>query len=159
MKPLILGEAPSHTGDKYWIFPMSGLISQRFCEWAGIPPQDEGTRYGRYYWALREKFDLQNLLEHWPGPGWPKEQVLPARDDLLPELDGRVVVLAGRRLADTFGLGMADRHAFVPRHGATMAWIYHPSGRTRQYNDLAERVRAGHTLKRAMELASAPVPE
>lgn len=153
MKPLIVGEAPSRTGDKYWIFPMSGLISQRFCEWADIPPLEEGTRFGRYYWALREQFDLQNLLPHYPGPGWPADQVVPAVEALKPELKGRAVVLCGRRLAGSLGLGDTVRHAFISVHGAEVAWIYHPSGRTRQYNSPAERAAAGNTLKRAMELA------
>lgn len=154
MKPLILGEAPSRTGDKYWMVPMSGQISMRMAQWAGIDPLEEGSKYGRWYWSFREHFDVQNLIERWPGgDGFPMDVARREADALLPELDGRVVVMLGSRLRRVFGLP-AVHDWTANTDGGAMSWIYHPSGLTRQYNDPAHREAAGLTLRRAMELAA-----
>jgi hypothetical protein len=162
-RPLILGEAPSRTGDKFHAFPMSGLISQRFCEWTGIEPLATGTKYGRYYWALKEHFDLV-----WPGgTGWDTVAAFEAMTALRSELDGRVLVLLGTRLTATFQLRDHPRHEFKTygwletdedgeehSRSVTITWIYHPSSRTRQYNDPEEQALAGETLRKALEIES-----
>jgi hypothetical protein len=66
-KPLLIGEAPSKSGDRYWMFPLSGAVAQTLCEMAGISPQPGGSRYGRWTWALYDHFECENLIERWPG--------------------------------------------------------------------------------------------
>ena len=36
----------------------------------GIPPETEGSRYGRWTWALYERFDCVNALARYPSGGW-----------------------------------------------------------------------------------------
>lgn len=65
MKPVLLGEAPSKGGDRYHHFPLSGRPARVLCEAAGIPPQPEGSTYGRWTWALYEEFDCRNLIDRY----------------------------------------------------------------------------------------------
>jgi hypothetical protein len=44
MLPLLVGEQPSRTGDRFHEFPLSGAVAQTLCQMAGIPPDSEGTR-------------------------------------------------------------------------------------------------------------------
>lgn len=46
--PLLIGENPSKSGDRYHDFPLSGAVAERLCGLAGIPPDLPGTRYGRW---------------------------------------------------------------------------------------------------------------
>lgn len=64
-RPILLGEAPSRVGDRFHMFPLSGRPAQVLCGLAGIPPQDGGTRYGRWTWALYEHFDCRNLIDRY----------------------------------------------------------------------------------------------
>lgn len=63
--PLLLGEAPSKQGDRYHAFPLSGRPARVLCEAAGIPPQPEGSTYGKWTWSLYEHFDCRNLIERY----------------------------------------------------------------------------------------------
>jgi hypothetical protein len=64
-RPILLGEAPSRAGDRYHAFPLSGRPARVLCELAGIPPQEEGSTYGRWTWALYERFECRNLFERY----------------------------------------------------------------------------------------------
>jgi uracil-DNA glycosylase len=169
-KPLILGEAPSKSGDRYWRFPLSGDVGMRLAQWAGVEPMTArlgprgATDYGRWYWPLKDVFDLRNLIERYPGPqgrgaALPRSLALPAWEALRPELDGRIVVLLGRRLPDiVFPVNTLPFFGWrEPGWCAHVVAIPHPSGLNRVYNDPEQQRLAGEVLREARRLA-APVP-
>lgn len=164
--PLLLGECPSKSGDRYHHFPLSGAVGQRLCEFAGIPPESEGSRYGKWYWALLEHFDCLNAIErHGDSVPWDQKRAWDRWFDYLKELEDEelppAVIALGRRAAATIGLGsdlywgewrrvplrveLLDDRLEVP---ATV--LPHPSTRNLLYNDLAMRERAGAVLRQAM---------
>lgn len=158
-RPLILGEAPSRSGDKHWRFPLSGAVGERLCTWAGLEPEVGGSRYGHFYWPLRKAFELRNLIERWPGgqglgSAFPMPEARMAWEGLMPSLRGRVVVLLGARLAATAQLRLHDwgRWQFPLWCGAVVA-IPHPSGLNRLYNATEMHDLASATLRQARTLA------
>jgi uracil-DNA glycosylase len=163
MKPLILGEAPSKTGDSYWQFPLSGEVGRRLHQMAGLPVHTGGSTYGRYYWPLTEEFDLINVIERYPGPGrgsgadFPRRQALAGLNRLISEGQlppGRVVVCLGRRVLKLLVPGELPFYTWVKLgSGQLIAGIPHPSGLTRNYNDKMEWERAGRTLRGAIDRA------
>lgn len=64
-RPFLIGEAPSKRGDAYHRFPLSGPPARVLCQLAGIPPQDGGTTYGRWTWALYDHFRCRNLFDRY----------------------------------------------------------------------------------------------
>lgn len=176
-KPLIFGEAPSKSGDKYHMFPLSGAVAETLCKLAGIAPEIDGSRYGRWTWALYDHFECENLIERWPGrqgtgSAFPMDVAKVHAETKLLEARGRVVVLLGARLPKAFGIDMPfyswrfvcpaedfDVDVHVPDivHRPT-GWtkivsIPHPSGLNRMLNDPAERERCGVVLREAMQIA------
>lgn len=177
-RPLILGEAPSKSGDKYYLCPLSGAVGERLARWAGLEPQPGGTRYGQWYWPLVAAFECRNLLERYPGPqgrgaALPMGPAREAAAELLPELDGRRVVVLGTRLPAALGLRwpapmfewhhfpwLSPSQALLREQGLAVgvgdvefeyAVIPHPSGLNRAYNDpLVERA-ASAVLRRCLE--------
>lgn len=133
------------------MFPLSGRPAVRLCQFAGIPPQEEGSRYGRYYWALRERFDTVNLLD---TPTWKVPEARAAAEalDLSP-----VNVLLGRRVAQAVLPYSADRLEWGRWHqlgeDRWAAVIPHPSGRNYLYNAPQIRDLAGVTLREALRRA------
>lgn len=163
MKPLILGEAPSASGDKYWQFPMSGAVGRRLHELAGLEVDPHGTAYGRYYWPLREQFDCVNVIQRYPGKdgrgaAFPYDRALGGVAWLYQEeilCEGRVIVLLGRRVMKCMLKGDVEfyRWCRTRKTGLIMAGIPHPSGLTRLYNDPVEREKAGKILRGAIKRA------
>jgi len=167
--PLLLGEAPSKSGDRYWMFPLSGAVAETLCRVAEIPPQPGGTRYGQWTWALYDHFECENLIERWPGrqgrgSAFPIEVARPLAVALLSRIEGRVVVVLGSRLASLFTLAtkswhekavVVDDHGVVHHARCEIAAIPHPSGLNRVLNDPAERERSGAVLREAMQRARA----
>lgn len=177
-RPLILGEAPSRSGDKYFMCPLSGAVGERLARWAGLEPQPGGTRYGQWYWSLVEAFECRNLLERYPGPqgkgaALPMGPARAAAAELEAELDGRRVVLLGSRLPaalslpwpapmfewytsprriPTNTLPMEDGE-HVLRLGTEFEYavIPHPSGLNRTYNDPLNVRAASAVLRRCLE--------
>jgi uracil-DNA glycosylase len=166
-RPLLLGEAPSERGDRYHMFPLSGPPARVLCEMAGIPPESEGSTYGRWTWALYDRFECRNVFDRyaqatpWSAPA--------ARDRVhrfARDLDSRVVVCLGRRVqAAVCGyLGIEVEPFYYWRLvGSTRlepdSWLHlvaipHPSGKNRTLNDRAERARSGDALRAALDLAA-----
>ena len=154
MRPLLLGEAPSRTGDRYHEFPLSGAVARTLCTLAGIPPIEGGTTYGRWTWALYDRFECLNLFQRyaeatpWSAPA--------ARDRWRARLDEEgpwpVVVMLGRKVqaAVTPGIKGYDFHQFAYAPFVAYVTIPHPSGLNRLLNDHAERERCGDTLRKAL---------
>lgn len=169
MKPLILGEAPGRGKD--WVggmFPLSGAVGRTLCRFADL--EDEALRdqlgtstYGHYYWKLREYFDCDNLLHHWPGAcgkgsAFPLDLAYDYAWRRLDEWKGRVIVLLGKRVAQAF---FHDHVKNVPyfqwfeweEERTFLCVIPHPSGINRQYNDPKNVRLAGQALRQAIEKA------
>lgn len=154
MRPLILGEAPSRAGDRYYRFPLSGAVGKRLCQFAGIEPEVEGSQYGRWYWALREQFDCLNAIErHEDAYPWRVERARRrwaayVEENGLPE----TVVCLGNRAAGTVAtrLAITEWGEWVALAGTRAVKIPHPSGLNRLYNDEAMRALAGRVLREAM---------
>jgi hypothetical protein len=153
VKPLLIGEAPSRTGDAFAMFPLSGRPAEVLCRAAGIPPQSEGTRYGRWTWALYERFTCVNLIKRY-GQAYPWDASA-ARLRARALLAGRsypVVVGLGRRVGKalevTVGFGEWEE-----RDGMLITTAPHPSGLSRAMNDPATRALLGGVLQDAQDRA------
>jgi uracil-DNA glycosylase len=167
--PIILGEAPSKSGDRYHAFPCSGAVAESLCKMAGIAPLAGESRYGQWTWALYDHFECENLIERWPGPqgrgsAFPLDVARPLAVEILPRLEGRVVVLLGSRLKSLFTIVtenyvwheravVYDGHGVVRQASCMVVAIPHPSGLNRALNDPAERERSGEVLREAMARA------
>jgi hypothetical protein len=165
VKPLLIGESPSRSGDRYHAFPLSGAVAQTLCQLAGIPPQAEGSRYGRWTWALYERFDCVNALKRYPSGGWDRDAAA-ARVGRLIEPERRVVVLLGRRAQTAYvdslapaSSGMLAREYFewvedtTPDGARHAVALPHPSGMNRMLNDSSIRRRMGDVLRDAQAKA------
>jgi len=173
MKPLLVGEMPSRAGDRYHAFPLSGAVAQTLCQLASIPPEPEGTRYGRWTWALYERFDCVNAVERhgewssYAGSERLKKVFAEASEDY------EVVVLCGRRPQSAYVQMTFPAESPVARRedGASLGyfeWVVdtnsptgrrevvvvpHPSSRNRMLNSAHERWRTGLVLNEAIEKA------
>jgi len=163
--PLLLGESPSARGDRYHAFPLSGPPARVLCQLAGIPPVEGGTTYGRWTWALYDRFECRNLIERYADAApWSAPRARDRAAEVLVELSGDVLVCLGRRVqAAVFGALEEQAPGFyewrnVPLlgyvDGLEVVAVPHPSGLNRTLNDLAERDRASATLREALERAS-----
>lgn len=156
--PLLLGEMPAKGTDRYGqIFPLSGAVGKRLCIWAGLEPDPDGSKYGRYYWPLRERFDCLNAIH-----GHQKWDVEVAKKHLnayfLEYGPPGLVICLGRRPAEAMGLPI--RHPWGvwfpsnPGIAQMVNWritvIPHPSGRNLLYNDPAMVKTAKHVLSQAL---------
>jgi uracil-DNA glycosylase len=165
VKPLLVGEQPSRSGDRYYMTPLSGAVAQTLCQMAGIPPQEEGSRYGVWTWALYENFSCLNAMErHQP---WDSQKAAAhLREEI--ESDDEVVVLLGRRAQSAYcamnqpaETTIAKLHFYQwrvdlssPTARREVVVIPHPSSLNRMYENPRDRERAGKILRQAMEKAA-----
>lgn len=99
-RPILLGEAPPRAGDPYYAFPLSGRPARVLCELAGIPPQPDGTRYGRWTWALYERFECRNLFERYAdATPWSAPKAREVARAALADAQAAAAVTAGVDLA------------------------------------------------------------
>lgn len=160
--PVLIGEAPSKAGDRFHNLPLSGPPARVLCRLAGIPPQDEGSPWGKWTWALYERFETHNLIKRYKdAEPWSTVRARDRARLLLPELRGRVVVMLGVKVHSA--LNQALGPPFIPPakfflwaevHGAQWVLIPHPSGRNRVLNEEAVRQLTGDALRQAMERAA-----
>lgn len=164
MKPLLVGEMPSRSGDRYHMFPLSGAVAQAMCQMAGIPPQEEGTRYGRWTWALYDNFDCVNSIER---HGKWDSTVAGERLRGLIEPEREVVVLLGRRAQTAYVRMCEPAPSLISRlpywhwrldmasdtGRRQVAVVPHPSSRNLIYNHSDPRVKTGEVLRAAIEKA------
>lgn len=143
---MLIGQAP---GPRSGTEPFDGLSGDRLARYMGLESRVE----------LWEHFECHNLLRSYPGPAGEKGDVFPrtrargAARRLLERLEGRVVLLAGKNVAQAFQvrsdyLVWGDHPA-----GFSCVVIPHPSGVNHWWNDEANRRRfrrwAGAMLREA----------
>jgi uracil-DNA glycosylase len=167
MKPLLIGEMPSRSGDRYYAFPLSGAVAQTLCQMAGIPPQAEGTRYGKWTWALYDAFDCVNAIErHLP---WDSDAAAEHLRETFARASSEyeVVVLLGRRAQSGYVRMTFPAESAVSKLGyfewavdlnsptarRQVVVIPHPSSLNRAYNSQHARWRAGIELQAAITMA------
>lgn len=164
MKPLILGEGPSKSGDRYYQFPLSGAVGKRLCTWAGIEPLDRDrsmtSDYARYYWALTDEFDVDNFFTRWPQDWTPAVAMKRLREaEIQEQLYNRPVVLLGVRVQTVFRLADVCRSGgffnWEDHHGFRSSFVTapHPSGLNRLYNAVEMQEQTGRVLREAMKRA------
>jgi uracil-DNA glycosylase len=163
LKPLILGEAPSRTGDRYHSFPLSGHVGKRLCQWADIDPlpmdRSMASSYARWYWALAEQFQLMNFFDRYADIDWRVSFTVPRFIQATPDLHGRLVVLCGERLGAVVsratGLRTDQFWEWHDAAGYQIVTIPHPSGLNRMYNDPEAVLNTSEVLREAMDRAKA----
>jgi uracil-DNA glycosylase len=164
VKPLLVGEQPSRSGDRYYMVPLSGAVAQALCQMAGIPPVTGESRYGRWTWALYEHFDCINAIER--HQEW---DVRHAANRLRHEIeeDREVVVLLGNHAREAYAamtepaaspfddVGFYEWavDASSPTGRREVVVIPHPSALNRTYNKVNARWRAGLVLQAAIQKA------
>ncbi|MDO8616898.1 MAG: hypothetical protein Q7T33_14380 [Dehalococcoidia bacterium] len=143
---------PLSDDPEYDLYPYpAGCTGWRL--WKMLP---EGTSRQQYL----EAFDRRNLLR---AREWDLKKAREAAEALLPELDGRLVVVLGTGVRAALGLPgsepleMLKTFASVGRRKVTFDWIPfpHPSGRNHWFNRPANRARAAEVLRRLMDGKSA----
>jgi hypothetical protein len=164
VKPLLVGEMPSRTGDKYWRFPLSGAVARALCRMAGISPQEGHTGLAQWTWALYAHFDTVNAIKR-HGP-WDSDAAgARLREKINPDYE--VVVLLGRRPQSAYCAMTRPAHSTIakldfytwrvdmlaPTARREVVVIPHPSELNRLYEDPRQRERAGSVLREAMEKA------
>ena len=142
-RPAIVGEAPSRSSD-----PSRPLSGRGFADKIAALL---GTTPGRY---LRS-FERAYLLDEWPGESSGKGSAFPLKEAriaavaLAPNLSGREVIFAGRRVAEAFGFfeEYMVRKALWDFSAST---IPHPSGVNRWWNDPGNAESVGMFLRAVM---------
>ena len=155
-KPLLIGEAPSKTGDRFAEFPLSGNPARVLCNIAEFPPDAEGGP-GKWTWALYERFECHNLIRRYKDaePWQPAlaqeraEEILERQD--VPERP--VIVFLGRKVGTAFGLHDMFFEWRELEDGPVSIMLPHPSGRNRLLNDPGVRAWMGGNLRKAIRLA------
>lgn len=135
LRTLVVGEAPSRTSTA----PLDGPSGRRLAALAGVPFEE-----------LPARFELTNLLDRWPGRGsgpgaaFPRAEARAAAASM--EIEGRRVVLLGKRVASAFGV-VGDLLDVVEHRGAEVLVLPHPSGASRWWNSPDGRARAEAALR------------
>lgn len=135
---LLLGPAPGPSPGP----PLGGRVGARLAALAGV-------------WDLSAHFDLDNVLKDWPGAapgGGDRFPLAEVREALRNRPPARSVVYLGRELArlaavlEGWPAALAPCTTWQLPDGRRRAWIPHPSGRNRWYNDPANVARASAFL-------------
>lgn len=151
-RPLMLGESPSKSGDRYWQFPLSGAVARTMCRAAGWDPDGPASRLGSWTWALYARFECRNVFErHRHATPWSAPRARARWEEIVQDesLAWPVVVCLGRRVqAAVLGHNETPYHEWTHNvFGVGFVTIPHPSGLNRLLNDPAERAMLGQTLR------------
>jgi len=144
MKPLLLGmNNPLSDDPRYDLFPYPpGCTGHRLLQLLSA-----GTTRGEYM----QGFERRNLLHQ---REWDPHEALRAAERLLPDLDGRFVVVLGSAVRAALGLSRVQALTVsgCVRDGIAFSWLAfpHPSGRNLWYNDPGNREAAGRALYAVM---------
>lgn len=142
LKPVLLGQAPSGTGDPHR--PFRGRSGTALARAVGATLDE-----------LLSMVEAVNLLTEHPGrrPGgkgvlFPAEEARRAARRLLPRLRGRLVLAAGRGAAQALGapagMGWFEEAAVG---GCLVVLVPHPSGVNLWWNEPANRRLAARCLR------------
>ncbi len=144
MRPLLIGmNNPLSDDPEFDLYPYpEGSTGWRL--WKMMP---EGTTRGQYL----DMFERHNLLR---ARAWDQAKAREAARDLLPKLDGRLVIVLGTQVRAALGLPGAEplvRNRFMKdftRRAFYFDWIAfpHPSGRNRWFNQPENMARARDVL-------------
>ncbi len=130
MKPLIIGEAPSRTGDPKKV--IDGALGAKLAAFCGMNMQ-----------TFRAEFARANVTDAWPGQAG-KGSMFDAEPSARLRrrlLKGRLVIMLGKRVARAFDM---DPDYFIEQRTISGAGVYvvpHPSGINRFYNSAENRSR------------------
>lgn len=141
---MIVGQAPGRGGDAP-LFPSAS--GSRLLALSGL---DLPT--------FRQRFEVMNLLERWPGPSpsgrgdaFQRVEAREAAERLRPILAHRPAILLGRGVARA--LGVHPETPFlgwvVLKDGLRVAVLPHPSGTSTFWNSTTRTALAAAFLKRA----------
>jgi uracil-DNA glycosylase len=157
-KPLMVGESPSRTGDRYHRFPLSGAPARTLCRAAGWEPDGPASELGSWTWALYGWFETVNVFSRY-ADATPWSAVIARQRAIEIVKDSRpgTIVVLGNRVAAAFGI-LDSSNPFVwlewssaaIGHSYRIVRIPHPSGRNRLLNDPAMREAVGRTLREAV---------
>ena len=135
MRPLLVGELNPYGADPYYAL---------FC----LPPGSAGGRMQRLVCRLHQttylKLDRVNLCEG----RWRDELAAAHATRILSSAEDRAIFLLGRKVADAFGFrGRLFTSSLIGdgRRGV-LAYLPHPSGRCRVWNDPESFISARHVL-------------
>ena len=137
MKPLIIGQAPSKTGEG--CEPINGRSGKKLAACMGVSVEE-----------YLERFERVNVLDRFPGKqGKGDKFPLPEAREAAQgiRLEGRpFVLLLGRGVASAFGLGNLPWLEWAEVEQARVAVVPHPSGINRWWNEQENRERAREFL-------------
>lgn len=136
--PLLIGEAPTQTGT--YPFDADTYSGRRLARLAGRP---------------RSPFEADNLFPYTLTGPWSAPKAREAADSVRADRPGRNLILAGRKVADAFGVPHQIL-TWYEKDGRLVAVLPHPSGLNRWYNDPANFHRAELFVRRAMRRSYTP---
>jgi hypothetical protein len=99
MKPLLIGDMPTRSTDRYWETPLSGRAAQAMCQIAGFPPELVDGHFEPWTEALYKRFDCVNAIERYEK--WSLEKATERLKDLI-EPERETVVLIGPRVREAY---------------------------------------------------------
>jgi hypothetical protein len=151
VRPLLVGEAPSRTGDRFHRFPLSGAPARVLCLCAGWEPDGPASDLGSWTWALYSRFETANVFPRSAqSRPWDRDRAR-ASAAILSAGGHSHLVLLGRKVADAFGVGkLAYFEPWQLVAGQRLVVIPHPSGRNLLMNDDVVREQTGIALRNAV---------
>jgi hypothetical protein len=151
LPPLLIGQAPAARGEGR---ALEGICGLKLSSFASMSTSE--------FYAATERRNLfdefQGKAANGKGDAFDETAARSRAMLMLRELDGRVVVYVGRKVADAFGLNAPFFRwcVCIPRPSFDVftmhvgAVIPHPSGISHAYNEQHARDQAGEVLRAAI---------